>query len=90
MENPLLLFWVVAMDSNAVKNDIKSNIVKYGFTMTEIVKLINVNRDKSNKITVQNLSNKLTRGTIKYSEVIEIANVMNMEIKWSSRGIENE
>lgn len=32
--------------------------------------------------TVQNISNKLTRGTIKYSEVKEIAEIIGMEIEW--------
>lgn len=31
---------------------------------------------------VQNLSNKLTRGSIRYDEVKEIATIIGMEIEW--------
>jgi len=32
--------------------------------------------------TTQNISNKLTRGTIKYSEVKEIADIIGFKIDW--------
>lgn len=63
-----------------IKDDIKSIIVKSGKTMSEVVELIN--QKYSRQDTVQNLSNKLTRGTIKYSEVLEIAEVLGYAIKW--------
>lgn len=48
--------------------------------MTEIIELINEKYDRND--TVQNLSNKLARGTIKYSEVKEIADVIGYDVKW--------
>ncbi len=32
--------------------------------------------------TSQNISNKLTRGTLKYSEALEIANITGRKIIW--------
>ena len=70
------------MKSNIVHREIKSYLAKNGITLTEVVRMINLNRPKSKMTTVQNLSNKLTRGTIKYSEVLEIASILNMQIVW--------
>ena len=63
-----------------IKNEIKSYIVRSGYSMTEIIEMINKKYDRND--TVQNLSNKLTRGTIKYSEAKEIAEVIGYEIRW--------
>lgn len=52
--------------------------------MSDLVKLLN---DKYNREdTVQNLNNKLTRGTIKYSEIKEIADVLHYKIGWIPEG----
>lgn len=48
--------------------------------MSELVQLLNLEYDRED--TIQNLSNKLSRGTIKYSEIKEIANVLNYKIEW--------
>ena len=63
-----------------IKQEIKSYLAKTGWTMTDLVSALNEkhNRDDS----VQNLSNKLSRGTIKYREVKEIADIIGAEIKW--------
>ncbi|HHV25973.1 MAG TPA: LLM class flavin-dependent oxidoreductase [Tissierellia bacterium] len=63
-----------------IKNEIKSYIVRSGYTMTEIVNMINKKYNKND--TVQNLSNKLSRGTIRYSEAKEIAEVIEYKIEW--------
>ena len=68
------------MKSNAIHREIKANIAKSGMTLTEVVTQINRNRSKENQTTIQNLSNKITRGTIKYSEILEIASILNMSI----------
>ena len=70
------------MKSNIVHREIKSYLAHNGITLTEVVRMINLNRPKSKMTTVQNLSNKLTRGTIKYSEALEIASILNMQIVW--------
>lgn len=73
------------MNNNPIKNEIKSIIAKKGMTMTAVVELINNNRDTANKTSVQNLNNKLTRESIKYTEMVELANVLGFDIKWIPR-----
>lgn len=68
--------------SDLIKNEIKSYISSSGWTLTDIVEKINESLPLDKQTTVQNLSNKLTRGTIKYSEVKEIAAIIGMEIVW--------
>lgn len=63
-----------------VRDDIKSKIVQSGLTITDVVQKINAECDRTE--TIQNLSNKLTRGTIRYSEVLEIAKVAGYRIEW--------
>lgn len=71
------------MNSNAVHKEVKSYIAQRGFTLTEVVAQLNKTRRPEEQTTVQNISNKLTRGTIKYSEVIEIAAAIGLKITWS-------
>jgi len=52
-----------------IRNEVKSYIAKSGYTLTYIVEKMNESRDAENKTTTQNISNKLSRGTIKYSEI---------------------
>lgn len=65
---------------NAIRNEIKSYIAQSGWTLTDIVWELNTRLDKPT--TTQNISNKLTRGTIKYSEVKEIADIIGYDIEW--------
>lgn len=71
------------MKTNAIHCEIKSYIAKRGFTLTEVVNRMNQNRSAERQTTIQNISNKLSRGTIKYSEILEIANIIGMNIEWS-------
>lgn len=72
------------MAQNQVHDEIKSVIAKHGFTLTEVVNRINQNRGPGEQTTVQNISNKLARGTIKFSEVLEITSVMGLKINWEN------
>lgn len=63
-----------------IKNKIKSIMVLAGWTMSDIIKELNVKYNR--KDTVQNLSNKLTHGTLRYKEAIEIAEVIGYKIEW--------
>lgn len=63
-----------------VKEDIKSIIVQSGWTMSDIVKALNEKYSRDD--TVQNLSNKLTRGTLKYREAQEIAEIIGYSVEW--------
>lgn len=66
-----------------IKNEIKSYIVASGWTMTDIIKELKQKYDIDT--TPQNLSNKLSRGTIKYSECKMIADIIGYEIIWDKK-----
>ena len=70
--------------NNIIRNEIKAAIARSGMTLTYIVNEMN-RRHPDEKTTTQNISNKLTRQTIKYSEVIEIADIIGMKIEWVSK-----
>ena len=68
----------------SIKNEIKSQIVRAGFTMQEIVDRLAEEYDWSD--SVSNLSAKLQRESIRYKEVVELAdyNTGFMELKQGS------
>lgn len=70
-----------------IRNEVKSYIAQSGYTLTYIVEQMNKSRDEQHKTTTQNISNKLSRGTIKYSEIKEIADIIGYKIKWSKEEI---
>ena len=70
---------------NEIRNEVKAYIVRSGWTMTDIVKEMNTARPEDQQTTTQNITNKLARGTIKYSEVLEIARIIGYDIKWEPR-----
>ena len=71
---------------NIIHNEIKALIASRGFTLTEVVRQLNNTRAPEAQTTVQNISNKLTRGTIKYSEILEIAAIIGLKIQWTKEG----
>lgn len=71
------------MRTNYIHKEIKVNLARSGMTLTEVVSRMNKNRSEENQTTIQNISNKIMRGTIKYSEILEIAAILNMRIVWT-------
>ncbi len=67
---------------NEIRNEVKAYIARSGWTMTDIVKEMNKTRSKEQQTTTQNITNKLTRGTIKYSEILEIARIIGYKVIW--------
>ena len=67
-----------------VRNEIKAQIVRAGYTMQEVVDLLHEEYDWSD--SVSNLSAKLQRESIRYKEVVELAdyNTGFMELKQGS------
>ncbi|GKX32352.1 hypothetical protein SH1V18_48320 [Vallitalea longa] len=65
---------------NNIRNEIKSYIAASGWTLTDIVK--ELNSKYGTTTTTQNISNKLTRGTLKYIEAKQIASIIGRDIKW--------
>ena len=67
-----------------IRNEIKAQIVRAGFTMQEIVDRLAEEYDWSD--SVSNLSAKLQRESIRYKEVVELAVVLDCDIVWMKRG----
>lgn len=70
---------------DSIRNEIKAQIARSGWTLTNIVNSMNKARSEDEQTTTQNISNKLTRGTIKYSEVLEIADIIGYKIVWEAK-----
>ena len=66
-----------------IRNEIKSYIVKEGMTMRELVDILAYEYDWSD--SVPNFSGKLSRGSLRYSEAVEMADVMGYDIVWVKR-----
>lgn len=69
------------------KDEIKGNLTLKGWTLTEIVNEINRRRKISGlkETSVSNVSNKINRGTIKYDEVKEIADIIGCSLEWRDK-----
>ena len=76
------------MRTNSIHKEIKMNLARSGMTLTEVVSRMNKNRSEENQTTIQNISNKIMRVTIKYSEILEIAAILNMSIVWTEKSEE--
>ena len=66
-----------------IRDEIKSQIVRAGFTMQEIVDRLAEEYAWSD--SVSNLSAKLQRESIRYKEVVELADVLDCDIVWVKR-----
>ena len=64
----------------AVKEDIKAAIIRAGWSISAVND--ELNRRHNTNYTVQNLSNKLSRGSLRYREAVEIADIIGFEIEW--------
>ncbi|MBP1889777.1 hypothetical protein J2Z53_001360 [Clostridium moniliforme] len=65
--------------SNETRNEIKSYIAAKGWKMIDLVEAL---KDYGIETTPQALSNKLSRNTIRYSEVKAIANIIGYKLVW--------
>lgn len=64
----------------ALKEDLKALIVKNGWTMTAVVE--EINKRNNTDYSMQNFSSKLSRGTLRYAEVVEILDIIGYQIEW--------
>lgn len=71
------------MKSN-LRNEIKAYIVRSGCTMQEVIDLLSDEHGWSD--SVSNLSNKLQRESLRYTEAVQLADVLGFEIVWRKRG----
>jgi hypothetical protein len=68
----------------SIRDEIKGKIVQAGWSMSDVVKVLNEKQGRLD--TVQNLSNKLTRETLRYKDAQEIAQIIGYTIVWEPIG----
>lgn len=73
---------VFSMKSN-LRNEIKSYIVRSGYTMQEVVDLLSEDYGWSD--SVSNLSNKLQRESLRYVETVQLADALGYDLVWQKR-----
>lgn len=66
-----------------IRNEIKACIVREGLTMSKVVERLADEYGWSS--SVPNLSGKLRRGSLRYSEAIELADVLGYDLVWHKR-----
>lgn len=67
----------------SVRNEIKAQIIRAGFTMQEVVDQLHEEYGWSD--SVPNLSAKLQRESIRYKEVVELTDVLGYDLIWQKR-----
>ena len=67
-----------------IRNEIKAQIVRAGYTMQEVVDMLADEHGWSD--SVSNLSANLQRGSLRYIEVIQLADVLGFDLVWQKRG----
>lgn len=70
------------MKSN-LRNEIKAYIVRSGCMMQEVVDLLSDEHGWSD--SVSNLSNKLQRESLRYTEAVQLADALGYDIVWQRR-----
>ena len=66
-----------------IRNEIKAQIVRAGMTMQQVVDLLYDEYGWSD--SVSNFSNKLARGSLRYEEAVQLAEVLGYELVWQKR-----
>ena len=66
-----------------VRNEIKAQIVRAGYTMQELGDRLH--EEYGWLDSVSNLSAKLQRESIRYKEVVELADVLGYDLIWQKR-----
>lgn len=60
----------------------KSHLALSGKSFTNVIEEYNQTNDAT---TVSNINNKLARETIKYNEIVKLADIMGYDIQWVKR-----
>ena len=66
-----------------IRSEIKAIIVREGVTMSEVVRRLAARYHRSG--SVPNFSDKLKHGSLRYTEALEIAEVLGYEIVWQKK-----
>lgn len=70
------------MKSN-LRNEIRAYIVRRGMTMQEVIDLLSNEYGWSG--SASNLSNKLQRESLRYTEAVQLADALGYDIQWVRR-----
>ena len=70
------------MKSN-LRNEIKSYIVRSGYTMQEVVDRLSEDYGWSDSVST--LSNKLQRDSLRYVEGVQLADALGYDLVWQKR-----
>lgn len=70
-------------NDESYRNEIKAYIVRAGMTMNEVVEILADEYGWSS--SAPNLSGKLKRGSLRYGEAVELADVLGYDITWVKR-----
>lgn len=73
---------------NSIKNQIKILMIEKNMTMKHLVEIMNKKYNRNDSI--QNFNNKLTKGTIRYYEIIEIAEALDYDMVWLPKSLREE
>lgn len=63
-----------------IKEAVKIAMLKCDVSLTQLVNLLNEKYHRND--TIQNLGKKINKGTLKYREAEEIAEVLGYDIQW--------
>ena len=68
----------------SIKEDIKMLLAKQAMTMTELAKRLSTEEET---VTVQSISKKLSKKTIKFEEVRKILDILGFEIEYREKEV---
>lgn len=66
-----------------IKEDIKSYIVKSGWTISKVQD--ELNKKNGTSFGMQNLSKKINNETLRYNEILQIADIIGYTIEWHQK-----
>ncbi len=66
-----------------IKDDVKSLIAKEAWTMTDVAGILYKTENK--RIAASSLSQKLKNETIKYREILQIADILGYDVEFKKR-----
>ncbi len=66
-----------------MKEDVKSYIVKSGWNISKVQE--ELNRINGTNFGMQNLSKKINNETLRYTEVLQIADIIGYKIEWTEK-----
>ena len=72
------------MTQDEIRNFIKARIVEEGYTMDEVLQLLHEDYQWSRSLS--NFSGKLSRGTLRYVEAVQIADILGYDVVWKKLG----